>query len=95
MAATVAAGVAATVAVGASVAAGVLVALGVAVATGLGDSTGLDTGLGLEELKTEPYSASPLQEAVMKSHVLRASQQGPQLSHVVSEDPNRPQQEQL
>ena len=97
--AAVAAGVAAAVAAGVSVAAGEAVAAGVAIATGEGGSTGLSSGLssGLElgELKTEPNSACPVQEAVMKSHVFRASQHGPQLSHVASEDPKRPQQEQL
>ncbi len=93
--AAVAAGVAAAVAAGVSVAAGEAVAAGVVVATGEGDSTGLGSGLELGELKTEPNSACPVQEAVMKSHVFRASQHGPQLSHVASEDPKRPQQEQL
>lgn len=95
VAAAVAAGVAAAVAVGVSVAAGEAVAAGVVVATGEGDSIGLSSGLELGELKTEPNSACPVQEAVMKSHVFRASQHGPQLSHVASEDPKRPQQEQL
>jgi len=93
--AAVAAGVAAAVAAGVSVAAGEAVAAGVVDATGEGDSTGLGSGLELGELKTEPNSACPVQEAVMKSHVFRASQHGPQLSHVASEDPKRPQQEQL
>jgi len=93
--AAVAAGVAAAVAAGVSVAAGEAVAAGVVVATGEGDTTGLGSGLELGELKTEPNSACPVQEAVMKSHVFRASQHGPQLSHVASEDPKRPQQEQL
>ena len=95
VAAAVAAGVAAAVAAGVSVAGGEAVAAGVVVATGEGDSTGLGSGLELGELKTEPNSACPVQEAVMKSHVFRASQHGPQLSHVASEDPKRPQQEQL
>jgi len=93
--AAVAAGVAAAVAAGVSVAGGEAVAAGVVVATGEGDTTGLGSGLELGELKTEPNSACPVQEAVMKSHVFRASQHGPQLSHVASEDPKRPQQEQL
>ena len=92
---SVGAGVGDAVAAGVSVAAGEAVAAGVVVATGEGDSTGLSSGLELGELKTEPNSACPVQEAVMKSHVFRASQHGPQLSHVASEDPKRPQQEQL